>query len=81
MPDPEGIAKALSEPLLTIFPPALLGRMVAIPYYPLSDEMLGKIVVLQLNRIKKRVEARYKIPFNCSDAVVKLVVLHCTEYE
>ena len=42
--------------------------------------MLAKIVV-QLNRIKKRVEARYKIPFNYSDEVVKLVVSRCTESE
>ncbi len=81
MPDPEGMAKALREPLLKIFPPALLGRLVAIPYYPLSDEMLGKIVKLQLNRIKKRVEARYKIPFEYGDDVVKLVVSRCTESE
>jgi type VI secretion system protein VasG len=81
MPDPEGMAKALREPLLKIFPPALLGRLVAIPYYPLSDEMLGKIVKLQLNRIKKRVEARYKIPFEYGEDVVKLVVSRCTESE
>ena len=81
MPDPEGMSKALRAPLLKIFPPALLGRLVAIPYYPLSDEMLGKIVKLQLNRIKKRVEARYKIPFEYSDDVVKLVVSRCTESE
>ncbi|MEO6276765.1 type VI secretion system ATPase TssH [Roseateles sp.] len=81
MPDPEGMAKALREPLLKIFPPALLGRLVAIPYYPLSDEMLGRIVKLQLGRIKKRVEARYQIPFNFGDDVVKLVVSRCTESE
>jgi type VI secretion system protein VasG len=81
MPDPEGMAKALREPLLKVFPPALLGRLVVIPYYPLSDEMLGKIVKLQLNRIKKRVEARYKIPFEYSEDVVKLVVSRCTESE
>jgi type VI secretion system protein VasG len=81
MPDPEGMAKALREPLLKVFPPALLGRLVTIPYYPLSDEMLGKIVKLQLNRIKKRVEARYKIPFEYSEDVVKLVVSRCTESE
>lgn len=81
MPDPEGMAKALRQPLLKVFPPALLGRLVTIPYYPLSDEMLGKIVRLQLNRIKKRVEARYKIPFEYSDDVVKLVVSRCTESE
>ncbi len=81
MPDPEGMAKALREPLLKVFPPALLGRIVSIPYYPLSDEMLGRIVSLQLNRVKKRVEARYKIPFNYGDEVVKLVVSRCTESE
>ncbi|MCR5864941.1 type VI secretion system ATPase TssH [Aquincola sp. J276] len=81
MPEPEGMAKALREPLLKIFPPALLGRLVAIPYYPLSDEMLASIVRLQLGRIKKRVEARYKIPFEVGDDVVKLVVSRCTESE
>lgn len=81
IPDPEGMAKALRTPLLKVFPPALLGRLVAIPYYPLSDEMLGKIVKLQLKRIKKRVEARYKIPFDYTEAVVKLVVSRCTEGE
>jgi type VI secretion system protein VasG len=54
---------------------------VAIPYYPLSDQMLNQIVKLQLNRIKKRVEARYKIPFDYSEDVVKLVVSRCTEGE
>ena len=81
MPEPEGMAKALREPLLKVFPPALLGRLVAIPYYPLSDEMLGQIVKLQLGRIKKRVEGRYKIPFVCADDVVQLVVSRCTESE
>jgi type VI secretion system protein VasG len=81
MPDPEGMAKAIRPALLKVFPPALLGRMVAIPYYPLSDAMLGEIVKLQLNRIKKRVEARYKIPFTYTDDVVQLVVSRCTEGE
>ena len=81
MPEPEGIAKALREPLLKIFPPALLGRLVTIPYYPLSPTMLGEIVKLQLNRIKKRIEGRYKIPFEYGDDVVKLVVERCTESE
>jgi len=81
MPDPEGMAKALRPALLKVFPPALLGRMVSIPYYPLSDAMLGSIVKLQLDRIKKRVEARYKIPFTYSEEVIKLVVSRCTESE
>ncbi|TVS64064.1 type VI secretion system ATPase TssH, partial [Xanthomonas perforans] len=80
-PDPDGMAKAIREPLLKVFPPALLGRLVAIPYYPLSNAMLGQIVRLQLNRIKKRIEERYRIPFEYDDAVVELVVSRCTESE
>ncbi|MBV6868201.1 type VI secretion system ATPase TssH, partial [Xanthomonas campestris pv. coriandri] len=81
IPDPEAMAKAIREPLLKVFPPALLGRLVAIPYYPLSNDMLGQIVRLQLNRIKKRIEERYKIPFDYDDSVVELVVSRCTESE
>ncbi len=81
MPGPEDMAKALREPLLKVFPPALLGRLVTIPYYPLSDDMLARIVRLQLGRIRKRVEGRYKVPFEVDDEVVKLVVSRCTESE
>ena len=81
LPDPEGIAKALREPLLKIFPAALLGRLVVIPYYPLSDAMLGEIVRLQLERVKRRVRDNHKVPFEYDDAVVKLIVSRCTEAE
>jgi type VI secretion system protein VasG len=81
MPEPEGIAKALREPLLKVFPPALLGRVVVIPYYPLSDAMLGAIIRLQLGRIEKRVRASHKVPFSYDDDVVKLIGSRCTELE
>ena len=81
MPEPEGIAKALRDPLLKIFPAALLGRLVTIPYYPLSPDMIGKITRLQLDRIKKRVQAAHGVPFSYSDEVVNLIVTRCQEIE
>ncbi|ERO62781.1 type VI secretion system ATPase TssH [Pseudomonas piscis] len=81
VPEPEEIAKALRQPLLEIFPPALLGRLVTIPYYPLSDEMLKAITRLQLGRIKKRVESTHKVGFDFDDAVIDLIVSRCTETE
>jgi type VI secretion system protein VasG len=81
MPDPESIAKSLREPLLKTFPPAFLGRLVTIPYYPLSDEMLGSIVRLQLNRIKKRVQENHKVPFSYDEDCVKLIVSRCNEVD
>jgi len=81
MPEPEEIAKALREPLLKVFPAALLGRIQVVPYFPLSDEMLGNIIRLQLNRIKKRVAENHKAVFSYSDEVVKLIGSRCTEIE
>jgi type VI secretion system protein VasG len=81
MPAPEGIAKALREPLLKKFPAALLGRLVVIPYYPLSDQILANIVRLQLGRIARRVTENHKIPFTFDDAAVDLIVSRCTELE
>ncbi len=81
LPDPDGIAKALREPLLKAFPAALLGRIVTIPYYPLSDSMIGNIVRLQLARVAKRVTQAHKIPFTYDEATIKLVVSRCTELE
>ncbi|AXK54633.1 type VI secretion system ATPase TssH [Pseudomonas protegens] len=81
LPEPEEIAKALRQPLLEIFPPALLGRLVTIPYYPLSDDMLKAITRLQLGRIKKRVESTHKVDFDFDDEVIDLIVSRCTETE
>ena len=81
MPEPEGIAKALREPLLKIFPAALLGRLVTIPYYPLSPDMIAAITRLQLDRIKKRVVSSHGVPFEYSDAVVDTIVERCQELE
>ena len=81
MPEPEGIAKALRDPLLKIFPAALLGRLVTIPYYPLSRDMIGKITRLQLNRIRKRVSEAHGVPFEYSDGVVDTIVSRCQELE
>jgi type VI secretion system protein VasG len=81
LPEPEPLTNALRAPLLKVFPAALLGRIVVIPYYPLSDQMMGDIVRLQLGRIQKRVAENYRIPLHYDDAVVKLIVSRCTEIE
>jgi type VI secretion system protein VasG len=81
IPDPETIAQALREPLLQVFPAALLGRIVVIPYHPLSDEMVASIVRLQLERIRKRVQDTHGVPLRYDDAVVDLVVSRCSELE
>lgn len=81
LPDPEGLSKALRDPLLKVFPAALLGRLVVIPYYPLTDDMIRNIARLQLGRIKKRIMENHKAGFEYDDAVLDLIVSRATERE
>ncbi|MFJ5368600.1 type VI secretion system ATPase TssH [Bosea sp. CER48] len=78
-PDPEELAVSLRPALLKVFPPALIGRLVTIPYYPLSSEMLGGIVRLQLGRIGKRLAENHKATFLYDDAVVEHIVAQCND--
>ena len=80
-PEVDELAKALRAPLLKVFPPALLGRLVVVPYYPLSDVMLRSIIQLQLNRVVKRVAANQDIKLTYGDDVVQLIASRCTELE
>lgn len=72
---------AIRPTLLEVFPAALLGRMVVVPYYPLGDEILGKIVRLQLDRIAARLRSSHEIPFTYDESAVDLVTSRCTEVE
>ncbi|CAH1660432.1 chaperone protein ClpB [Hyphomicrobiales bacterium] len=78
-PDPEAMAVSLRPALLKVFPPALIGRLVTIPYYPLSSDMLAGIVRLQLGRIGKRLAENHKAAFIYDDAVVEHIVGQCND--
>jgi type VI secretion system protein VasG len=81
MPEADGIAKALRAPLLKTFPAALLGRIVVIPYYPLSDDMLGRIIRLQMDRVVTRIGRNHGVTLRYDAEVVRLIASRCTEPE
>ncbi|MDR6425331.1 type VI secretion system protein VasG [Variovorax paradoxus] len=80
-PDPEALAAALREPLLKVFAPALLGRLVVVPYYPLQADALHRIIRLQLDRIATRLDANHGIALDYDDSAVELVARRCTAIE
>lgn len=81
MPEPEGIAKGLREPLLKVFPAALLGRLVVVPFYPISDKMLRTITCLQLARIQKRTLVNQSVNLTYDDEIIDLITSRCTDVE
>jgi len=78
-PSAEALAEALHPELLKTFKPAFLGRVNIIPYFPLGDADMRKIVQLQLGRIKKRVGDNYKAVFTYDDAVIQSITQRCRE--
>ncbi|MHA6769068.1 AAA family ATPase [Sphingobium ummariense] len=70
---------AVRPELLKTFPPALLGRLIVLPYRPLSRAMLGRIVALKLRQVQRRIADNHSIAVDYDDAVVDHIVSRCTE--
>ena len=73
--------KALRAPLLGVFPAALLGRLVTIPYYPLSDEMIGAIAGHQFRKIAARLLETHGAELVIGEGVLDTIKARCTEIE
>ena len=69
-PEPEGLVEALRPELLKVFKPAFLGRMIIVPYYPITDDVMRKIIELQLGRIGQRLAENHGAEFTYDEAVV-----------
>ncbi|MGH9614226.1 MAG: AAA family ATPase, partial [Bryobacteraceae bacterium] len=81
LPAQEGLVKALKPELDKVFKPAFLGRLVIIPYFPVRDEALKKIVRLKLGKIQRRLAEAHKITLHYDDPLVEEVAKRCTEVE
>ncbi len=80
-PSDEGLVKALKPELDKVFKPAFLGRMVIIPYFPIRDENLKRIIRLKLGKIQRRLTETHRVSLTFDDALVEQVAERCTEVE
>jgi type VI secretion system protein VasG len=80
-PDHVGLVKALKPELDKTFKPAFLGRLVIIPFFPVRDEALRTIVVLKLDKIKRRLAETHRVDLRYDDGLVSAVAERCTEVE
>jgi len=80
-PEPEKLVEAIKPELNKIFKPALLGRMVIVPYYPISDKVMREIIKLQLGRIGSRLKENHGAAFSYDEAVIAEIVARCKEVE
>lgn len=79
--DQAALTAALRAPLLKVFPAALLGRVVTIPYYPLSDAMIEAIAGHKLRGIARRLRAGHDAELEIGEGVMDTIKARCTEVE
>ena len=78
-PDADALPGLLHEELVKWFKPAFLGRVRLVPYVPLDDTVLRRIVSLQLDRIRQRFRSRFKAELEFDPAIGEVVAGRCTE--
>ena len=81
LPTSDDLAEALRPVLMKSFKPAFLGRMKVVPYYPISDDVLARIIDLKLSRIRDRIAANHQAVFEWNDSLVDAVLQRCTEVD
>ncbi len=80
-PEPEALVEAIRPELLKVFKPALLARMVVVPYYPISNDVMRGIIKLQLGRIEVRLSENHGAEFSYDDTVINEIANRCKEVE
>ena len=81
MPTPEQLEQAIRPQLMKVFKPAFLGRLKVIPYYPIADDVLVKIIELKLGKIARRIAENHKAELTYDEALVEAVLARCTEVD
>ena len=80
-PEPGQLLEMLRPELNHVFKPAFIGRLSVVPYYPVRDEILKRIIELKLSKIKRRVAQNHGAVFQYDSALVEAVAARCTEVE
>ena len=77
--DEDTLEAGLKEELLGTFPPALLGRIVTIPYVPLSAQVLAGIAGLKLGAVARRMQGSHGASLSWDPAVIDHIVAQCRD--
>jgi len=88
-PSPEGLAEAVRPDLLAaktergvqIFKQAFLGRLIVVPFYPITDTVMRLIIKLQLGRIGQRMIENHDATFSYSDQLIECILGRYREVE
>jgi hypothetical protein len=76
-PPAEQLVEALRPRLTGFFPPALLGRLTLVPYYPLGEADLRRIVDLKIDAVRTRYHETHHAALEVDPAAAESVLDRC----
>ncbi|WP_297792914.1 type VI secretion system ATPase TssH [uncultured Marinobacter sp.] len=79
--EPEKIEEALYPELANFFKPALLARMEVVPYLPLGEDTLNRIVGDKLQRLAQQISDRYHTEVVLEDGLIEAIRSRATRSE
>ena len=80
-PEPEALAEAIRPDLLKYFKPAFMGRVIVVPYYPISTDIMRRIIELQLGRIRQRIRENHRAQLTYDESIIAAIAARCTEVD
>jgi len=80
-PSSETVLTTIRPTLSHHFKPALLARMIIVPFYTLDPKFIKEIVILKLEKLAQRMAESHKIKLTYSQDVVEQISKRCTEVE
>jgi len=78
---PASLDEALYPELASFFKPALLARMEVVPYLPLGEETLNRIVGDKLQRLADQIKARYHTEVELEEGLIEAIRSRATRSE
>ena len=80
-PNMHTLKTMLTPVLQRRFKPAFLGRLQVVPYYPIRDDVMRRIIRLKMDRIQARIRATSDIALTYGEELVDAVAARCTEVD
>ncbi len=80
-PTPRDLVDLVRDQLQRHFKPAFLGRLSVIPYFPIQDEILRKIIRLKLEKVRDRVKSNHGAALVYDESLVELIALRCLDVD
>ncbi|MFH0844417.1 MAG: type VI secretion system ATPase TssH [Pseudomonadota bacterium] len=80
-PNAHALVERIRPTLLKYFKPALLGRLVIVPYYPLRDKEIRQIARLKLAKIQERFMENHRVELTFGEELITAIAGRCTEVD